>query len=37
MYLEAKGKYKEADDIIGKLLEDHPNSHYAFRRQVGTL
>lgn len=35
MYLEARGKYKEAESTIGKLLEDHPNSHYAIRRQVG--
>ena len=36
IYFEAKGKFKEANDVLGKLLEDHPDSHFALKRQVGT-
>ena len=37
IYFEAKGKYKEANDVLGKLLEDHPDSHFALKRLVRTL
>ena len=34
MYFEAKGKFKEAEDLIGKMLTDHPDSHFALKRRV---
>jgi len=34
MYFEAKGKYKEAEELTSKMLEEHPDSHFAFKRQV---
>lgn len=34
MYFESKGKYKEAEDLTTKMLEEHPDSHFAFKRQV---
>ena len=36
MYFEAKGKLKEAEDHVAKMLADHPDSHYALKRQVGS-
>jgi len=36
MYFEAKGKYKEAEELTSKMLEEHPDSHFAFKRQVRT-
>jgi hypothetical protein len=35
MYFESKGKYKEAEDLTTKMLEEHPDSHFAFKRQAG--
>ena len=34
MYFEAKGKLKEAEDLIAKMLSEHPDSHFALKRQV---
>lgn len=34
MYFEAKGKLKEAEDLIAKMLSEHPDSHFAVKRQV---
>ncbi len=37
MYFEAKGKTKEAEDLIAKMLSEHPDSHFALKRQVTLL
>ena len=34
IYFEAKGKFTEGEQVLEKLLEDRPDSHYAFKRRV---